>query len=80
MGCFQALPEINKGRQVGLNAGHAVLGHAQSLETDYEVQWTHLLGRGHYGKVYRGLHKKTRRAVAIKVRSFLVDRSVLCHA
>jgi serine/threonine protein kinase len=70
MGCFQALPEINsRGRQIGLNAGPAALGQAQPVESDYDVQWTNPLGRGHYGKVYRGWHKKTRRPVAIKVGS-----------
>lgn len=69
MGCNTSMPEVkNPQRPVGLNAPHQALGHTQSLETDYEVYWANPLGKGHYGKVYRGRHKKTGRPVAIKVR------------
>lgn len=69
MGCISSMPEVknHQQRQVGLNAPHQALGHTQSLETDYEVFWTSALGKGHYGKVYRGRHKKSGRMVAIKV-------------
>lgn len=68
MGCFTSMPVPEGPRQFGLNGPHQSLGYTHALETDYEVYWASALGKGHYGKVYRGRHKKSGRLVAIKVR------------
>ena len=78
------LPGFPSSDSLGLSKGLLL---PRTLENVYAVQWDCVLGRGHYGKVYKGSVRASGQPVAVKVLSksgsrperLTTERDILAH-